>query len=298
MAIAYDNESGVEALQAQLPGWILDPRTLTWLWMWLRVSGAPLTDEEERDLAPDMFMTKAMFLTMADRLGDRYLVEDLSKARTVEILPMHDLSWIEKNGRQITWLVNEFEQIFREDRVNDPVYPSVLNSRERLIAMIDYWRQPISEKQRVLNGLRDNWVQHLRLDEYYKWFKEGSEKQKCEVAWDWYCEKYPRLMRSVSKFVKLDDLLSFLDSSNFSSDKRQLHIGEIKKELKRRQSRKNLEGKSQTNLALSDESRHQLDFLVKQQRMTMVAIVERLIQHAARYGMPDETDAVQQTSLF
>lgn len=269
------------ALKEHFRDWRLNDRDLVWLWLSLR------------DRASDAFPVEAygandMCDRMADFIEDERMRGDLAEARAVTMLPDHDLQWIGKSGRQVNWLLREFLEYLRENQLPAPACPAHLSPRDELIALLDYWRDPIAQKQRLLDRLQRKWNRHLADDKHYAWFKRGDEKQKCEVAWDWYQQEYPRLVREASKFAKLDDILFCLDTSNLKLDEKRFHLEEIKRELKRRQSRNNLEGKSQTNLALSGEIRSQLNMLAAKQGLTLVAVVERLIQHANRYGMPKE----------
>jgi hypothetical protein len=282
MTIDSNNDSRRLPLQRELPGWTLDERTVTWLWMVLRDMdrqqrlGLRLDDRE--------FGARAMFDEMADVIHRLQLADKLFDEKQMYVLPAHDLQWIEKSGRQVNWLLHELTQNSDTPRLK---WPSRLNHKDAVIAVIDFWPDPIADKKKRTERLRRGWLQHLEEDKYFAWLKKDNEKQKCEVAWDWYQDNHHRHLRETSRFAKPDNILFFLDTSGFTLDEKRFHIEEIKKELKRRQARSNLEGKKQTNFALPEEVRRQLDELVEQYGLTKKQIIERLIRHAAANGLPD-----------
>ncbi|CAJ3469081.1 Uncharacterised protein [Burkholderia pseudomallei] len=290
MTITIFNDSRRAELRRELPDWTLDDRTVTWLWMVLRD-----IDREQRlgltGLDADKFGMHAMYQDMAAIVRRRGLVSTLHDQKTTQLLSADDLQWIEKRGRQINWLIREIERKYETPRSE---CPPGLNQRDTAVALIDSWEIPIAEKRRRLTRLRASWNRHLELDRHYTWFKNGKEKQKCEAAWDWYQKEHGRALHASTRFSKLDDILFFLDTQEFSLEERQFHIEKIKQELKRQQARANLKDKKQSNFALSEEVRNQLEGLVAEYGMTRRQIIEHLIRSATINGLngeraPDES---------
>jgi hypothetical protein len=283
MPIEFDNDGRRAPLQRELPGWTLDDRTVTWLWMVLRDM-----DQKQRlglrGLSAGEFDTKAMYVDMAHALLRLKLADALHDQKTMQFLPSEDLKWIWKDRRLINWLMHEVERMYRVPKSS---YPPNLDQKNTIIALIDFREASISQKRRDLDRLKESWNRHIQLDNYYSWFREGNEKKKCEAAWDWYQREHASHFRTTLKFSKLDDILFSLDSLEFNREARQFHIESIKKELKRQQARSNLEGKKQTNFALPEEVRRQLDELVEQHGLTKKQIIELLIRDAAENGLPD-----------
>lgn len=284
MSIIIDNSPGRAALQRELPGWTLSDRTVTWLWMSLRArdraQGLRLDG-----LDMDEFGSRAMFEDMANAIREHHLDGALNDEKAMHILPGDDLQWIEKRGRQVNWLLHEIDRRYETPQSK---CPPILNQRDTIVALIDSWAAPVAEKQRRLVQLRADWNRHIETDRYYSWFKTGKEKQKCEAAWDWYQKEHGRLLHASARFSKLDDILFFLDTQEFSLEERQFHIEKIKQELKRQQARANLKDKKQSNFALSEEVRVQLESLVAQYGMTRRQIIERLIRNAVINGLDGE----------
>ncbi|CAG4886648.1 hypothetical protein [Paraburkholderia saeva] len=284
MTITIFNDSRRATLRRELPDWTLDDRTVTWLWMVLRD-----IDREQRlgltGLDNDKFGMQAMYQDMAAIVRRCGLANPLHDQRTTQLLNAEDLQWIEKRGRQINWLIHEIEKKYETPRSE---CPPGLNQREAAVALIDSWNIPITDKQRRLARLKSDWNHHLELDRHYAWFKNGKEKQKCEAAWDWYQKEHARSLHASARFSKLHDILFFLDTQDFSLEERQFHIEKIKQELKRQQARANLKDKKQSNFALSEEVRDQLEGLVAQYGLTRRQIIERLIRNAAINGLDGE----------
>ncbi|CAE6886672.1 hypothetical protein R75471_02123 [Paraburkholderia domus] len=284
MSITIDNDPGRAALQRELPGWTLSDRTVTWLWMSLRERDQALGLGLE-GLDMDEFNSRAMFEDMANAIREHRLDGALNDEKAMHILPGDDLLWIEKRGRQVNWLLHEIDRRYETPRSK---CPPILNQRDTVVALIDAWEAPVEDKQKRLMRLRADWNRQLETDRYYSWFKTGKEKQKCEAAWDWYQKEHGRSLYASTKFSKLDDILFFLDTQEFSLEERQFHIEKIKQELKRQQARANLKDKKQSNFALSEEVRDQLEGLVARYGLTRRQIIERLIRKAAINGLDGE----------
>jgi len=288
MPITIDNDSRRAALRRELPDWALDDRTVTWLWMVLRD-----IDREQRlglvGLDDNKFGMHAMYQDMAAIVRRRELANTLHDQKITQLLSADDLQWIEKRGRQINWLIHAIERKYETPRSK---CPPGLNQRETVVALIDSWNIPITEKHRRLTRLKSDWNRHIEIDRFYSWFKTGKEKDKCSAAWDWYQKEHGRSLHANARFSKLDDILFFLDTQEFSLEERQFHIEKIKQELKRQQARANLKDKKQSNFALSEEVRDQLEGLVAQYGLTRRQIIERLIRNAVIKGLDGENARV------
>lgn len=262
------------------PNWKLNEREGIWLWICIQAKGLELSASE--------FRTDDAWYKIIDFIQNENLIEDLEYEKATNILPEHCLEWIEKDGRQVNWLLNELEDLFRKDGKRLPKLPAHIKKKEKLIGLMDYLMEVIERKQSILNRLQRRWNQHIKDDTRYSWFQRGSEKQKIEIAWNWYQKNHPQVTRNASKFNNLYDLLYCLDTANIDLDARLFHLTEIKKAFKLNQTKLNLEGKKQTNLALEEEVRDQLNNLAKNNKTTMTLIVEKLIRHAHQNGMPKD----------
>lgn len=268
-----------DELKGLFPKWRLNDREVVWLWLMLR--------KLKLALPLDEFGANNMCDRMAHFIEYERRITYFQEERNITMLREEDLQWIEKSERQSKWLIDE---LLYEIRIDEPVCPAHLSPREKLIAIIDYWNVPIATKSELLYSLRKDWGRHLEEDKYYKWFKENSEKQKCETAWSWYRKEMPKLTRRENSFNTYEGLLLFLDSSGLKLDEKRLHVVEIKKEWKRRQVSANQEGTKQTNFALPEVVRSQLDTLAIKFGLTKKELVVRLIRNAVKNGLPDISD--------
>ncbi|WP_199544141.1 hypothetical protein [Paraburkholderia kururiensis] len=249
----------------------LSRREVVWLWLALR---------DESDYAdPGEFGAPDMEARMTGIILRFSLKEKLIERHKATMLPEHAFEWIKNDRRQLNWL----DWSLRYDRTpgcftNTPV---ALSIRDTVVALLDYKNQSTQNKIYQINGLKAQWSLLQEEDKFFSWFKtSGNTKLKCQTAWDWYISHNLFRFRHPHRFSNLEDIFLFLDTSNFKIDEKRFHIEEIKKEWKRNQVKKNLNGKKQTNLALSDEARRKLDQLAEMWGQTMVTVVERLILEA------------------
>lgn len=293
-----------DRLQSFFPGWVLDDRSLVWLWLQLNKHGAGFHEDD--------FNTLDIREEMANYLTDNEdLIRKIERAQKSAFIPEHDLRWIDKSGRQPTWLLKQHLDTIPQP----PQLPSHLTTRERLITLLDFCDgivprkqdtiglspqpQPdlttreslmaivglsdttISTKQDALKDWQAAWVQHQVDDRYFNWYSIGSEeKQKCRIAWQWYQDNHRLEASYAEAFSKPTDVLEFLDDTSFSLDEKRFHLEEIKKKFKAQQIAAKRKDKKQTNLSLSDDARKKLDFLAKRRRMTKTELIELLIENA------------------
>lgn len=278
----------LDRLQEIFPDWPIDDRATTWLWL---VIQDEINSPKERknmfggtaylfkDCDFGTSRTREYIARHIDR--ERSLIDKIEARKSHSMVHEEELKWIEKNGRQVDFLLRKHSEI--ADRENRVHYPENLTKRQKLIASIDYPNESISKKKSYLRRLKKSWVQQQTDDSLFKWYIVGGkekEKEKCEVAWIWYQKNHNQHACDVEKFEKQEDVLSFLDSTNFTLDSKLLHLEQIKKKHKSLQTKVNRQGKIQTNLSLSEEARRQLDDLAKEKSKTKTDVVEELISQA------------------
>lgn len=153
---------------------------------------------------------------------------------------------------------------------------------------IDWSPSSLSDKRSILDQLQARWVQNQYEDKYFTWYASADkEKERCESAWYWYKDNHSNCTSNIEKFVRSDDVLTFLDHCPFTLDEKRFHLEQIKKKFKAQQTGANRKGKRQTNLTLSDDTSKVLDHLAEKYRMTKTELVECLIQNAHERGMLD-----------
>lgn len=264
------------SLRELFPDWTWNDRTVAWLWLMVKKMHPrrfQLRDYGANDMGEQI----------AKVICDKGLIEHLAEAKRLIVLPDHELTWIEKKGRQINWLLF---QIGKDREIPIPECPRHLTPRDRLIVLLDFWPDDIHHKVSKLHRLQHDWSNHVADDRRYAWFQSEKEKQRCQLAWNWYLENHPAEIKGVARFDNLDSLLTFLDTTPFYPDEKRFHVDEIKRVAKLQQSKANLIGKKQTNLGLKDEIRIQLEVLAQREKCSLVQIAERLIEHAYHHGVP------------
>ena len=264
-----------DSLQALFPHWRLGHREITWLWLNLQSRGAASYLGN--------FGTRAMRDGMANCINQWGLAAEIDNQKSYMLLPEQMFNWIEKHGRQPTWLLRSVERVYTWL----PTCPVDLIPRERLIALLDFWNEDKSIKQFKLHELKAAWVRQQHDDKSFSWYANtGKEKQKCQIAWQWYQEHYQPHVRFATEFSDMENILEFLDVTNFSQEEKLYHLEQIKKKFKAKQTKANRLGKTQTNISLPNTTRLQLDELARKERRTKTEVIELLIQHAHEQGMP------------
>lgn len=277
-----------DRLQEIFPNWILDDRAINWLWLILKDRESEDQNNNDEDyFCNDDHDEQAMRYKMARYIdGDEYLINKIENWRSRSFVPEHNLSWIDKSGRQPAWLLKEYLNKNHDSRNRSPRLPPRLTPRQQLIALLDFSDERMFRKQSTLKRLQAAWVQHQVDDKHFNWYASGSgEKQKCRIAWQWYQDNHKRAARYAEEFSRETDVLEFLDSTRFSLDEKRFHLEEIKKKFKAQQVAANRRGKQQTNLALSNDVRKKLDELSEREGMNKKELVEFLIEKAYELGM-------------
>lgn len=263
-----------DELQGLFPHWPLGRRETIWLWLYLRSKGA--------GFQRDSFGTRNTRAQMAHYIKRNNLTATIDNERNRTLLPEHVFDWIEKRGRQATWLLRKAEHTYK----GKPIFPVHLTPRERLVAWFDYENIEKIEKLDNLKYLNESWVKQQLQDKSLSWYASaGKERQKCEIAWMWYQEHHRSVALRATEFSSLENILEFLDGTTFSHEEKLHHLEQIKRRFKAKQTQANRQGKRQTNLSLSDAARTQLDQLAKRERMSKTEIIEFLIQNAHERGL-------------
>lgn len=265
-----------KSLKALFPSWTLDHREIVWLWWQWKEAGCS-------DVSVEDFGTTFMRESMAKEIEKFHLVRGLNDKKNWMMIPRENLPDIEKNPRAVQWLTKEFKRNRASSRLT---LPRVLSDWEYLVAIIDIWDDSVEEKLKFLGVLLKKWRAHLLEDTNFRWFKEADQKERCQLAWDWYQQHHVFLVRRERIFTDYDDLILFWDSSSLELDEKRFHVSEIKKEWKKIQAKKNQIGKKQSNFVLPDDVKAQLDTLAMQSGLTKKQVIEKLIRNAVKNGLP------------
>ncbi|MBK1782576.1 hypothetical protein JHL22_15290 [Advenella sp. WQ 585] len=263
-----------DQLAKLLPDWHIGPRTELFLWLLLKKSNYydVVFDFEIHDIRN----------RLAEYIESHGLVNAIL-LYSKNFLPEEDFNWIEKNGYQPNWLLrNVKNRIWAFLPTLDYLTP-----KEKIIGLFDLWNENMITKRSSLNVLKEEWAQQERIINDFSWYTStGKEKQKCQVAWEWYIQNNSFFLNKPLQFSKLEDILDFLDGTNFTHTEKLYHLEQIKKKFKALQTKANRQGKKQTNISLSEESRQQLEELATQGGRTKTEVIEILIRKAHENGMP------------
>ena len=255
-------------------------REMIWLWFTLQDEAIGFSPIPQN---PD---TAIMRQEMARTITENRLFIRLERRRATAFLPHDEISWIKKNDHQSKWLLKKLIDRNEVAHLQLPVCPP----GEILIGLLDaflpFESNPSHRKRQRLLSWQTDCARHQSQKVYFDWYiKGGREKQKCEIAWQWYRENHPNELGLLFKFSKLADVQGFLDDSGFMIDEKRYHLEQIKKKFKSMRVQDSRRARTQTNLSLSYDSRTKLDQLAERERMSKTEVIELLIQGAHEKGM-------------
>jgi hypothetical protein len=277
-----------ELLRKLFPNWKMGQREYFWLWLFLIENGE----------STDSLGTFGSF-GMEERMGKIFaeqplLVQVATGLKSYTFLPLHDFNFIKEHGRQPQLLLDglldnlqslmqgkpmPFERVYANSQKFLSLCPPSFSTKEKIIALFDIWNEREPQKKQELKYFKEFWAERQRFEQKLSWYScDKNEKQKLQIAWQWYNENHYLLTRSTPKFSKMDDILSFLDESLFRDDEMLYHLTQIKKKFRYHQTKANREAKTQTNMSLSNEVREQLDELARINNCTKTKMVELLIR--------------------
>lgn len=167
------------------------------------------------------------------------------------LLDAKDFSWIEETGRQPNWISMQLNKLYRSYKTDMstllPEPPMLsrsqligLSDKERLIARFDYWSTSSERKLQALNQLKNAWNEQLIGEQPFNWYNKDprQKNQKYECAWLWYADNknaQGRYRQLPSQFSKLEDVLTYIDSTDYTLEESLYHLEQIKKKFKSQQ---------------------------------------------------------------
>jgi hypothetical protein len=245
-----------------------DARRDTWLWLHLTKSTHSHFELNDFD-APNVRQRMEDFLSRAPGL-----IPDIQSKMSRLLLPEESFTWIGRDDRQISWLINHVNQRILNGTFE---WPNRLVGRNLVIAMIDIWDVNLSVKEASVSLMQSYWNQHLQSDLIYRWFKEKDESARCSFIWEWIQKHHGLLAHGRPPITSYEDVLTFFDRTNLSYSDKILLIQSAKKRWSQNQYRENLKGKKQYNFILSDKAIRSLDQLSEKHGLTRAKILEILI---------------------
>ena len=257
---------------------VLDERELIWLWL-------VLSDYHNHNFnyaSVGDFGSHGWIERMSNVLASNYYVKMYIENRwNNAFLPLQFFDFIEEKGRQPAYLFDimsrQFFLSFSESQWARFNRLTNLGPKQKIIALFDWLTIGSLLKQNKLDELLQSWVRRQHFVRKLSWYGTGKQKEKCEIAWEWYQDNHQASVSMVPMFSTIEDVLSFLDTAGFRDDEQLYHLEQIRKKFKNLQVQTNREAKIQTNMSLSYEVRGQLDELARINNCTKTEMVELLI---------------------
>lgn len=207
-----------------------------------------------------------------------------------------DFDWIQNDIRQLIWLI---DRVHKGLNLDAPDAQAKFTARDYLICLIDLVALPVVDKRGYLSNLHQSWLRHLRDTSYLNWFSTDDDPDRCDFAWQIFDSrlKYtlldsiqldPVVGQEFRKFEGGVGLKCYFDSLQLSNYEKKSHVDHVKKLWSQKKYReKQVKNKvRQRNFVLSDATMKNLDKLAKGLDVSRTEALERLIELAARHGMP------------
>ncbi|EON11357.1 hypothetical protein [Pandoraea sp. SD6-2] len=154
---------------------------------------------------------------------------------------------------------------------------------------------PIADKRNYLQQRQQLWMEHLKRTSYLDWF--GDEMDLEQQVFSWKVLESRLMPTSFLSLQSTSDiwkqkggigLKCYFDTLQVSNYEKKSHVEHIRKLWSQRKYREKLEKNKvrQRNFVLSDATMVDLDTLAKKLGISRTETLERLIELAARYGLP------------
>ncbi|MOA17772.1 hypothetical protein D3C78_1380410 [compost metagenome] len=176
--------------------------------------------------------------------------------------------------RQLSWLLRHLprEVSYLPGKVVN------LTDRENLVAMLDIWDARMTEKEGLIEDLRQDWITHAARDSDFDWFQDRkTEAERCKCAWEWLEKQYLHPSHRRERIDSYQGLLKFFDRESLVRAEQQDIVRKIKRRWDRLQHDVRNPDSKQVNVMLTAETISQLDRLTKQHGMSRVKVVTELI---------------------
>lgn len=296
MAIEIDGPAGEVR---KLWGSLLSARESRWLWMCLKyfymrrptqffgnaTRPAPPLSPFEGDID---FELEQLLRTHPN------LIPMLQAGRVFN--QIEHFGWIHDDIRQLHWLIGQTHNSLGFDV---PDARARFSDRDYFICLIDLIAMPVAMKQEHLDRLHQAWRRHLKSTAYLDWFSDGDEPGRCDFAWRILESRLEStLLDSLRAFPVLGDefrkypggvgLKCYFDTLQISDYEKKSHVDHVRKLWNQRKYREKLEKNKlrQRNFVLADTTIKSLDKLANELGVSRTEALERLIELAARHGMP------------
>lgn len=266
-----------DPLAKVLPGWRLDNREVAWLWLIIESKARGMLEECQLN-------SGVMREQIARRLGsNQKLLAGLKRERDTDLLPDDAFSWIETSGRQPTWLLAQIRQ--RTGLSTRSAVLRTLSARDQAIALFDFWDTDFHRKKTTLDRLQKRWVEHVKTDRIFQWFRGKDETAKCALAWSWLEKNELMLTRRSAPFAKLDELLEFFDLSRASDGEKELYVEKIKRRWSTQKTRESATHKKQYNFVFTNDVNAVLDKLAEEHQLSRTKVLEKLLLNEIQHGL-------------
>lgn len=163
-----------------------------------------------------------------------------------------------------------------------------LTTKEELIARLDITDATLTEKQRLMANIHQDWRTLVARDSDFDWFLDKEEgAERCKYAWEWLVRRYlhPSRISRTTRFDTYQGLLLFFDQEDLNRAEQQDIIRKIKRQWSNHQRDVRHSDCKQVNVMLPIATISKLDQLVKQHGMSRAKIVAKLIDDEAETGV-------------
>lgn len=208
-----------------------------------------------------------------------------------------DLNWIDGNDiRQLHWLIDLTHKFLN---IEIPDARARLDDRDYFICLMDLVSLPAHNKQNHLSNLHQSWLTHLKDTSYLNWFGATDELDRCNFAWEIFDSRLKYTLLDLAQLIPVVGqefrkyggsvaVKCYFDSLELSEYEKKSHVDHVKRLWSQRKYRERQEKNKvrQRNFVLSDATMKNLDKVAKRLGVSRTEALDRLIELAAKVGMP------------
>ncbi|HCU2084680.1 hypothetical protein AAA587_02735 [Pseudomonas aeruginosa] len=199
-----------------------------------------------------------------------------------ELLEEKLLAWITEEKIQHEWIINKINKTITSKNIRPKnlygIAPTKITSKDYLIATIDTWGIELSEKNKILIDIKNEWTSKRNPYNHFNWALNADERYISTCIWDWLKNRSASIPPPQTAFRNLEEVMQYFNLVSTS----EYELKAIKKYTKNRwyqkTYRENLKGKKQQNLILSEKAISHLKMLSKRHSIKRNEVIELLLK--------------------
>lgn len=250
-------------------------------WLWCDIASK---QKKEDKLPPENLYDPILRLNDIATYFDKHRTSRLAKKEYLQhikngLVPEKSLEWIKKDDHRL--------QIWLLIRLNELQYPVKYiydvpdtERKSEILLAFDISSTSLYQKEKDINYLKHRWSEAFTSNKETKWIEQGKIKQ---LTWCWeYLVKYQQQLTSLSPVNQEELYWATLSSFDFFKcdhpAEKALFISRMRKSWQQKKYRDSDKAKDQRSLAMSDQTKEQLDLIASHNEEKLHETLARIIK--------------------